>query len=240
MSAPHFFVDLLKYSHLETGDEVELSREDSAHALRSLRMRTGEPISIANDVGAVAEGHLLREQDGLAIVGVDSVIDVPEAKPQVQIAMAPPKGDRLWWAVQKLGELGVDSLCLSQTERTIRLTRDRLVRAERIAREAAMQSRRPTIMTVSDCAFEELVGTGGGLRILLWEQADVLLRHVLSGTPEWVTLFVGPEGSFTDDEAERATQAGFVPASLGPGILRTETAAVVGAALVLHRYGRLG
>ena len=88
--------------------------------------------------------------------------------------------------------------------------------------------------------LRELVSNGRELRLLLWEEATTRLSSASNGSPESVTLLVGPEGSFTKEEVATAEGAGFVPVSLGEGILRTETAAVVGAALVLARYGRLG
>ena len=104
-----------------------------------------------------------------------------------------------------------------------------------------MQSRRPFIMNVSDRTLDELLGQSFELQVLLHEAAEIPVRDALTtAPPDSVLLAVGPEGGFTDEEVEGAERAGIPTASLGSGILRTETAAVVGAALVLHRYGRLG
>ncbi len=104
-----------------------------------------------------------------------------------------------------------------------------------------MQSRQPFVMEVRAGFDLDGVGAGeGGSTVLLWEGAAPPLRDVLVEQSGEIHVVVGPEGGFTDAEVDRATEGGARLASLGPGILRTETAAVVGAALVLSRYGRLG
>jgi 16S rRNA (uracil1498-N3)-methyltransferase len=157
--------------------------------------------------------------------------------------LAPPKGDRLGWAVQKLAELGVDRVEIVETERTVRAwSPDRASRAldrlRAVAREAAMQSRRPFLIEIERGAAT--TGPDGPRTIVLWEEAETRLSEALPASLSPIRLLVGPEGGFTDQEVAGAVAGGAVPASLGPAILRTETAAVVGAALVLARFGRLG
>src|SRR6266542_6366983 len=145
MSAPHFFVE-----ELAEGDVV-LSATDTRHAIRSLRLRPGDEVSLADGRGAVGRGALQGERDGLAVVGVEEVSRVVREGTVVSVALAPPKGDRLSWAIQKLGEMGVDETVLMATARSVREVRpDRsdqsLVRWRTVAREAAMQSRQPFVM----------------------------------------------------------------------------------------------
>jgi 16S rRNA (uracil1498-N3)-methyltransferase len=179
------------------------------------------------------------------VVLVEDVRRVVRRGGVVSVALAPPKGDRLAWAVQKLGELGVDELALIRTERTVReWSGDRGERAverlQLVAREAAMQSRRPFVMRVLlPTPLEEALAVRASV-ILLWEGADASLASALPDEARPTRLVVGPEGGFTDQEVDLARERGAVPASLGEGILRTETAAVAGATLVLARYGRLG
>jgi 16S rRNA (uracil1498-N3)-methyltransferase len=233
---------------------IELSEEDSRHAVRSLRLRVGDRLTVSNNCGAVADGTLVSADRGVAMVELASVRHHRQPEPHLTVAMAPPKGDRLSWATQKLGELGVDELYLVTTERTVRTPEHyrALIRQVRVAREAAMQARRPFITFVHEERFRDdlvprwsetrlVAAAGRELRLLLWERAETPIRAAWTdGPPEAVTVLIGPEGSFTDAEVALAEDAGFVPVSLGEGILRTETAAVVGAALVLARYGRLG
>ena len=240
MTAPHFFVPSL------AEPDVWLSAADSRHALRVLRLRPGEDVSLADGAGAVATGRLTREDAGIAVVALDRVRRVVRRGPLLSVAFAPPKGDRLGWAVQKLAELGVDEAVLVRTDRSVRAWDEgRAARAvdrlQSVAREAAMQSRQPFLMEVR--AAEDLAGqvvSGPNTTVILWEKAEERLSSVLPRDASAIGLIVGPEGGLTDAEVDGAAAAGAGVASLGPSILRTETAAVVGAALVLARDGRLG
>ncbi|HEV8420689.1 MAG TPA: RsmE family RNA methyltransferase [Actinomycetota bacterium] len=240
--APHFFVDLLK----GPDTTVSLSLEDSRHALRSLRLQPGEEISLADGTGTVGRGRLVGEGDGLAEIRVEEVRQVVRRPPIVSVALAPPKGDRLSWAVQKLAEIGVDEVVLIETGRTIRTwDQERADRAadrlRAVAREAAMQSRQPFVMEVNPAVpFQDAFPPRGAAGILLWAGAQARLAQVLPDEVSGVRLLVGPEGGFSQEEIDAAREAGMVDASLGSSILRTETAALAGAVLVLARYGRLG
>ncbi|HXF58055.1 MAG TPA: RsmE family RNA methyltransferase [Actinomycetota bacterium] len=240
MSAPHFFVPSL------APGVVRLSAIDSRHALRSLRMAPGEELTLADGRGAVARGHLVGEEGGLAVVQVVAVSARARPRPPVAVALAPPKGERLTWAVQKLAELGVEEVLLVRARRSVReFPPERagrlLERLRTVAREAAMQSRQAFVTEVREGGeLDAALLAGQDLVVLLWEETSTPLREVLPPEPSGVRLVVGPEGGFGAGEVERAVAAGAVPASLGSAVLRTETAAVVGAALVLARYGRLG
>jgi 16S rRNA (uracil1498-N3)-methyltransferase len=104
-----------------------------------------------------------------------------------------------------------------------------------------MQSRQPFVMEViPSVPFLEALPPPGAMGVLLWAGARTGLAPVLPEDTPGVRLLVGPEGGFSEEEIDAAREAGVAEASLGPSILRTETAALVGASLVLARYGRLG
>jgi 16S rRNA (uracil1498-N3)-methyltransferase len=232
------------------GSHVTLTPADSHHALRSLRLRVGEPVSLADGKGRVARGRLAREEQGRAVIEVEDVSTVSLPTPAVSVAMANPGWDRMRWAVQKLAELGTSEVLVIDSERSARSSaREPAVdRLNEVARQAAMQSRQPFVTAVrggyalSPGPGKALPVSAGGLSlVMLWEKATASLTECLP--PQEATgvrLLVGPEGGFTQEEAKAAGKKGTALASLGPNILRTETAAIVGAALVLARYGRLG
>ena len=243
MSAPQFFVE-----GLAEGKRAVLRDEDARHALRSLRLQPGDEVMLADGAGAVARGRL-GERDGRAIVDVDEVRQVARPVPALSVAMAPPKGDRLAWAVQKLAEVGADEIVLMESERAVRRwgESERGERARRrlevVAREAAMQSRRPFVPAVggpSSLMQAVEAGTGGTRVVVLWEGAEAALGELLGGVAAMIRLVVGPEGGFAAHEVDAARIAGADVASLGDGILRTETAALAATVVVLHRLGRLG
>ena len=238
MTAPHFFVD-----SLPPVGTLLLSEGDSRHALRSLRLRPGETVTLSDGQGTSGRGRLLGEDDGRAIISVEEVWADPARSPTVSLALAPPKGERLSWAIQKLGEIGVYETVLIRTERSVREWNPErsgraIDRLRAIAREAAMQSRRPTIMGVGGPV--PLADVLDAKAVMLSPSATAPLADVLPDDAGRVCLVVGPEGGFTDAEEDQAARAGASVASLGSNILRTETAALVGATLVLARYGRLG
>ncbi len=246
MSAPLFFVDLGLPEH---GERAYLTPEDTKHALRSLRLRAGDEVSLADGRSWTGRGRLVQEEGGRAAVEVTEARRVVRRAPLVSIAMAPPKGDRLAWAVQKLAEIGADELLLMDADRSVRRWRDQdragrvLGRLGLVAREAAMQSRRPFVMeVVGGGAVADALLVEPARAVMLWEGAVHPLQATLPGTDDTrsVRLLVGPEGGFSDGEVEAAEAAGAALATLGAGILRTETAAVVAAALALARLGRLG
>jgi 16S rRNA (uracil1498-N3)-methyltransferase len=243
VSAPHFFAGAPR-----PGETVVLEADDAHHALRSLRLRVGDELTSSDGRGAIARCRVVRAHHLLVEAEVVDRSEEPPPRPQLTVILAPPKGDRLAWAVQKLTEVGVDAVLLAEAPRSVRrLEGERGRRAvERlggVAREAAKQSRRRTIPDVRgpapwDAAVDEALGTGP--TVLLWEGADHGLLGVLPPDPEVLSLAVGPEGGIPDQDAHAAADRGALLASLGPNILRTETAALVGAAVSLARYGRLG
>jgi 16S rRNA (uracil1498-N3)-methyltransferase len=253
VTAHHFFVS--DAGGIGPGARVELSVEDSRHALRSLRMQPGEDVSLADGSGWFARGKLAGGHGDVATIEILEVEVRPQPRPAVTVAMAPPKGDRLAWAAQKLAEVGVDELLLlTDTERAVRkpgrggADRENALglRLERIAREAAMQSRRPFVMSIGRTRMNDAAGDAGerGSVLLLWEGATTPILTALDvdrmAGAEGIVLLVGPEGGFSEVELEEAIARAAAPVSLGPGILRTETAALTAAVLVLGRFGRLG
>jgi 16S rRNA (uracil1498-N3)-methyltransferase len=244
VGAPHFFVDPAAAVGAGPGATVSLSPEDSRHALRSLRLRPGQAVTLADGRGWWADGRLAGGGGGVATVSVLEVRTVAREHPEVSVALGPPGADRLAWAAQKLTELGVDEILLLRTERVARWwgpgrERAPLERLLRVCREAAMQSRRAFLPALGLRGLDQALAEEPR-PVVLWERATAPLRETLPTPPAPVRLVVGPEGGLSDGEAERARGAGAPLASLGPRILRTETAAVAGAALVLAGLGRLG
>lgn len=229
MAAAHVFVDDLSSPVLDD--------DDRRHLTKVLRLRDGEVVTASDGRGgrrscvfAAADGSLVVDAD------VDSGTEHVDApSPPVTVAMAMPKGDRLEWAVQKVTELGVDRVVLLHAARSVvrwdddvvasdRTTR-RLDRLRRVAREAAMQSRRVWLPVLEGpVAFADAVAWPGACVA----DADGAGAPSLSRP----TVLVGPEGGWTDDERAAASAAGAPFVAFGPHVLRVETAAVAGAVLL--------
>ncbi|MGH2724869.1 MAG: RsmE family RNA methyltransferase [Actinomycetota bacterium] len=244
MSVPHFFAGAP-----EPGETVILDTEDAHHALRSLRLREGDRFTSSDGRGGVATCRVVRATRLLVEGEVEERTVDPPPRPSVSVLLSAPKGERLGWAVQKLTEVGTDRIVVVEASRSVRRWEGErgeraAARLQAVAREAAKQSRRrhlPQVQGPSPWADAVGEALGRGRVVVLWERAERRLAQVLpTERPDEVSVAVGPEGGIPDEDALAAGERGALLANLGPQVLRTETAAVVGAALVLARYGRLG
>ena len=212
MAPAHAFVADLDYPVLED--------EDRHHLERVLRLRPGDELTVADGRGS---WRLCRFAP---VLEPASEIEFrPAPQPRLTVGFAIVKGERPEWAVQKLTELGVDEILPFVAARSVVRwdgeRADRSVeRLRRVAREAAMQSRRVWLPEVGAVeTFESLAARPG-----------VALAEVDGGLPpslRHTVVLVGPEGGWSDDE--RA--AGLPMVGLGGNVLRTETAAVAAATL---------
>lgn len=238
MTTPHVFVDTADCD----GDRVALRGPVAHHVLTVLRRGRGDPVSVADGTGAVRRVRIDRVRDGEATCAVTATAEVPPPAPVVRAVCGLPRQRKLDDVVQRLTELGIDEVVPVHTARSqVRLDGARagkaVARWRAVARAAAEQSRRarlPVIAPVTTWA-DAFTGVTGG--VVLWEEATAPLAAVAFDGVEHVSVGVGPEGGLTAAEVDAA---GVPAARLGATILRTETAAVVGPALVLHRVGRLG
>ncbi|MDQ6783393.1 MAG: 16S rRNA (uracil(1498)-N(3))-methyltransferase [Actinomycetota bacterium] len=209
-------------------DAPSLEERDAHHLVRVLRLRPGESISVADGVGrwrlcALASGG---GQAAATLEPIADVIDEPPPRPALTVAFAPTKGDRPEWAVGKLTELGIDRIIPLVTARCVVRWDDK--RGERrhgrwleIARQSAMQCRRvrlPAIDPPTDVA-EVVSGVA--------EAAALAVPGGDAPTLEHPVVLIGPEGGWSANE-EAAVR---VTVSLGPHVLRTETAALTAASI---------
>ncbi len=242
MSLPHFFAGAP-----QPGEPVALAPEDARHAIRSLRLRVGDRITSADGEGGVAVCRIVRADRLLVEAEVVERREEERARPRLTVLLAPPKGERLTWAVQKLTELGTDEIVLLETSRTVRrFTGERgeriSVRLDAVAREAAKQARRVFLPEIGGpVPWVEAVVPGEDPMFVLWEEgSEGLLPQLPAERPERLSLVIGPEGGIPEEDARAAERAGARLAWLGEGLLKVETAAVAAAAVALARYGRLG
>lgn len=216
-SAAHIFVESI--------EAPSPSDDDLHHLVRVLRLRDGESVTVSDGDGR----WRLTELRSASLVPFGDVVTEPSG-PQITIAAAIPKGDRLEWMVQKLTELGVARLVLIECARSVvrwdaaRASRQ-LQRLERVAREAAMQSRRVRLPIIEGPAQFSAVAAAGNLLVADPSGADL----GGSSIPRGAAVAIGPEGGFTDEELAMASQV----VSLGDLVLRVETAALVAAVRLL-------
>jgi 16S rRNA (uracil1498-N3)-methyltransferase len=238
------------------GNEVMLTGAQSHQISRVLRMSPGDTILILDNSGweiitklvsvepSQVKGRVMRRRLAPA-----------EPRTKVSLFQSVPRSKRFELVLQKGTELGIIEFVPVITERCIisdlEDVEKRRSRWEAIIQEAAEQShrgRKPALgrATLFSQACEQARQTGG-LSLILWEDEGTRsLRQVLRTAPtgrerHWppltINLFVGPEGGFAPSEVDRARSYGLVTVSLGPRILRTETAGIVAATAVLYDLG---
>ena len=214
---PHVFVDSL--------DELAVASTDIDHLTKSLRMRSGDPLTASDGKGSWR--HATFSDSGILEPAGD-ITTVPEPAQPATVAFALTKSSKPEWVIQKLTELGVTNIVVLLSQRTIVKWDEAKVekarsRWDRIVVEAAMQSHQVRLPNVE-----------GVLSSLDWlARPDVVIAHFDGAqvTSSNRSIAIGPEGGWTDEEVGVA--AGSV--SLGSSVLRAETAAVAAGVLLMSQ-----
>jgi 16S rRNA (uracil1498-N3)-methyltransferase len=216
------------------------------HIAAALRMKPGETLVLCDGKGT--EYAATISQIGRAELVAEIVNEAKREMPypRVTLGQGLPKSDKMDWIVQKATELGVSNILPLATERTIVKIKDeekRINRWQKIAREAAMQSNRMDIPDIGQIvSFKEflrsLTPDPRTLLLLPWEEGTEPIKNVLRQNAEVknILILIGPEGGFSVAEADMAKSKGFHLVSLGPNILRTETAAIAVLSMIGYEF----
>lgn len=232
------------------GDIISLSPEESAHAARVLRLKPGAEIELIDGVGGKWRGALVDVQKDAVAAELKNALDNREPSVEITLFQGLPKFEKLDLIVQKATELGVRRVAPVTMERSVaRLNRKdaekRRERLQRIALEAAKQcgrARVPDICAPLSWAEALALLNESELRLMPWEEEHSLkLKNVYdqSHSPASIALLIGPEGGISAREADEAKECGAQPVSLGPRILRAETAAISALTLAMGLWGDL-
>lgn len=253
-----------------TVETITLTGDDARHLTKVLRMGPGDRyIAIADGIEYSVELTSVTRDAAVGIV-VGRAPAAGEPPIKVTLIQGLAKGEKMELVIQKGTELGVSRFIPVETERSVvQLTEkkasDRIERWQRIAREAAEQCRRCAVPEVSalvswEAALREAATADLGL--VPWEEETALgLKSALAGVkgalrdqgpigpvsyatssiaPLSIVVFIGPEGGLSATEVASARARGAIPVSLGPRILRTETAGLAVVAAIMYELGDLG
>lgn len=260
MALHHFFVQEQTLS-LQSDPifALELSDDDLHHA-NVLRLRTGEHIAVVDSENRYYECEVVFLDKQSLQVSIAQRVDAPFSRPHIILIQGLTKADKMTDVIRHATELGVTEFVPLIAERcVVRLDAEKGARKtqrwQSIARSAAMQSGQPRVPIVHPpCFREELFEQIEEVNALLicWEEAegigikqaleDALSKQEISSDEIRIAVVVGPEGGLTAEEVEALQTSVSAPAykvSLGPSILRTETAGIVAPALVLYELGHL-
>lgn len=241
-------------------NKVQIQGDDAFHIQNVMRAKVGDHVIVADGAGQEAIAEIVALSKGtVEATYLELTKSAGEARIEVWLAQALPKGDKMEVVIQKGTEIGANRFIPFTSERTIvqydaKKEAKRIERWARIAKEAAEQAHRgriPTIESVS--TWRELLAMVPNVTMafICYEKENAqqfreLLQSVIpkdsasSNIPIQIMLIVGPEGGLTEVEIREAEQAGCRTISLGRRILRTETAAMVGLSCILYESGEMG
>jgi 16S rRNA (uracil1498-N3)-methyltransferase len=218
---------------------AELLGDEALHLTRVLRVEPGQRFEISDNRAAwLAEVSEARGQR--VVFRVLQLLDPPAATVHITLIAAIVKFDRFEWIVEKATELGVERILPMNAARTEKglfdASRKRSERWRKIARESSQQARRVSIPEILPGAtFDRCVPETADYRYFLEETEAPALLYILPDrriATDRVAIMLGPEGGWTDEERGIAVTAGWLPVSLGPLVLRAETAAAAALAVV--------
>ncbi|TWU46745.1 RsmE family RNA methyltransferase [Rubripirellula reticaptiva] len=231
MTRRYFVPDLPR-----NGGLVPLPSEEAQHAIRVMRIRVDDPMTLFDGCGYEAEATVIslgRNKCQCQAEVASAINREPACK--VHMAIALPKPDRAKELVERLTELGVASLTPILGKRSQRPPKDTfLEKLRRASVEACKQSGRNQLMEIHDTvsAIDYFESTIEGPRLIAHPTQSTASLDSFRNAPV-LTTAIGPEGGWTDEEIEIATRHGFLGVDLGSRIYRIETAAVVVAAVLV-------
>ena len=229
---------------------ARLPAEEAKHALKVLRLGVGDEVCAMDGAGGRWRGEIGAVNGGGVSVRLVEALESHESPLRLTVYQGVPKADKLDFIAQKLTELGAAALVPVRMERCVvkldaKDGEKRRERLEKIAREAAKQCGRGRCTRVDaplDWRTALSAMAGHDLLLIPWEEADGRrLKDAFRDAPDArdIGVVIGPEGGMTADEVEAMRALGGQAVTLGPRILRTETAAVVSAALAMQLWGDL-
>ena len=210
-------------------EKIQLSEEESKHALRVLRLNQGDRVGLLDGTGGFYAAVIIEAHPKRCLLKIISRKQEYGYKPyKIKIAVAPTKNlDRMEWFVEKATEMGIDEISFLLCERSERKTVN-LDRLDKIIVSAMKQSVKAYKPVLQDMiSFQEYIKqiTGTDTYIAHLEEHQQLPLHQVNPTTS-VCVLIGPEGDFSPAEIAMAYAAGIKPVTLGSSRLRTETAAL--------------
>jgi 16S rRNA (uracil1498-N3)-methyltransferase len=231
MRIPNIYVS----SHLDENASITLDDQAAQHIIKVLRMKKGFALQLFNGDGCYYPATIATiDRRNVTVKTQDRIFCESESNLHTHLAIVMSRGDRMDYAIQKACELGVNHITPLTSERCeVRLDDQqedkRIKRWQQIAVSACEQCGRATVPTIAQVEnlenFVSANATNEALKLVLHHRDTQDLAKV-SPAPERVIMLIGPEGGLTSDEINHATQNNFMACTLGPRVLRTETAPV--------------
>lgn len=221
-------------------NQFYLSEEESKHCVRVLRLKQGDVVFLADGLGTEAQAIIADDNPKKCLLTIEKrKKHHPQNDALLHLVVAPTKNaDRIEWFIEKATEAGIAQITFIETANSER-TKINLERCNKVAISAMKQSKQwflpkiNDVVMLADCLrLFQAPASANDLRYVAWcehphtETLPKMMAQKMSHKQTNITILIGPEGDFTDEEVAMAKQAQFEPVSLGNAILRTETAAL--------------
>ena len=229
------------------GDTVKISGDDAHHISKVLRLKEDDEIIVCDKEGTDYHCSIkLISKDEIEAWILKKETSSSEPPIRITLYQGVPKGDKLESVIQKCVELGAFKIIPVAMKRSVAVIKDKekkKVRMQRIAQEASKQCQRAVVPEVLEVlSFKEalLHAQENDLKLLPYEAEnknklkDILKQNKNSKT---IAVFIGPEGGFDEEEISLARQSGFQILTLGPRIMRTETAPLACISAIMYEIG---
>ncbi len=228
--------------------EPRITGKQAGHIRKVLRLTEGENISLVDGTGRIFDARIVGfEHEAVRVVVHGQAEDQSESALELIVAQGFLKENKMDDLVRQLTELGITRFIPMITERTVarpdaKRLEKRIKRWQSIAVEAVKQCKRSKAPTISSAMeFSEVLELANTVKlpVFFWEKANFTIPLNLEAHPPSVLIMLGPEGGFTEYESGQAEKQGFYSATLGPRILRAETAAIAACTLAQYLFGDL-
>jgi 16S rRNA (uracil1498-N3)-methyltransferase len=229
---------MIRVYGVKTGNTLMVQDQDLFHLTSVLRIKLNETFELLHD--HLVYRCLVTSVKPFAFTIMDTIEEQRELNHRLTLIYVIPKGEKLDWVIQKAVELGATSMILTQSTHSVvhwdtTLFEKKRIRFEKMISEATLQSKRthamqllfiPTLKEATEVTFDlKLIASEHHLSTPSLASLTSMVRNVNS-----MSVLVGAEGGFTEEEVQFVLTKGYVPFSLGRRILRTETAAIVALA----------
>ena len=242
MRIPRIFTD----QPLSSGANLALTGSAARHLSAALRLSVGQEITLFNGLGGEFSATLTTTAKSQVDVSIGDYREIDRESPlKLHLAIAVSRGERMDWIMQKATELGVTEITPLFSERTeVKLNAERLEKKlrhwQQVVISACEQCQRNRVPTINDALtldkwLSQSDDDSDQLKLVLHHRSDrTLAQHQ---TPTSVCLLVGPEGGLSDNEISRALDRGFTALTLGPRVMRTETAPLAAISIMQSLWG---
>ena len=234
------------FHEVPSGDSLIINGPDAQHIRRALRMQPGEHLTVCDGQGTDYACQITAfEGEGVRLSVLSQAPSCTEPSLAVTLYQGLPKGDKMDWILQKVVELGVTAVVPVATRRSVARLEGKAdkkqERWQRIAAEAAGQCGRGMLPSVERPLSwsQALSCLSGEPALVFYEGGGRPLRELVTPSTRRLSVFVGPEGGFDPEEIDAIRRQGGGVATLGPRILRCETAPLAALTLLMHLSGNM-